>query len=226
MAQQMGGAVDPRADAAAALVADVGQRLVQRSDASKSPYVGNFNFYLLRDPDTINAFALPGGQIFITRGLLNRLENESQLAGVLGHEIGHVIGRHAAEHMAKGQLGQMLTVAVGVGASGNESGGYQQQMIAAMVNQMFQLRFGRKDESESDQFGLKYMTQAGYDPRGMIRVMEVLAQASRGGRSLEIFQTHPDPARRLEDIKAWLAQTYPNGVPSDLSTGRSLPGNR
>jgi predicted Zn-dependent protease len=108
MASQMGGAVDPRSNADAELVADVGQRIVSRSDASKSPYVGNFHFFLLADPQTINAFALPGGQVFITRGLYTRLENEAQLAGVLGHETGHVINRHAAEHMAKSELGGML----------------------------------------------------------------------------------------------------------------------
>ena len=110
MANKMGGDVDPSEDPRAALVEEVGRRLVHTSDARKSPYVENFHFHLLRDPKTINAFALPGGQIFITEGLLNRMDNEAQLAGVLGHEIGHVVNRHAAEQMAKGQLGQILTV--------------------------------------------------------------------------------------------------------------------
>src|SRR5699024_2750743 len=148
---------------AAQLVAEVGKRIVSRSDAGKSPYVGNFHFILLRDPDTINAFALPGGQVFITRGLYERLQNEAQLAGVLGHEIGHVINRHAAEHMAKGQLGGMLATAVGVGASDNQGHGQMAAMAAAMVNQMAQLKFSRSDESEADRYGLMYMAQAGYD---------------------------------------------------------------
>ena len=98
-------------------VADVGRRIVQESDARRSPYVGNYHFYLLNDPDTVNAFALPGGQIFITRGLFDKLDDEAELAGVLGHEIGHVVNRHAAEHMASSRLGQLLTLAVGVGTS-------------------------------------------------------------------------------------------------------------
>src|SRR4051812_15020729 len=112
MAQKMGGALSPETSPAARMVAEVGRRIVERSDAGRSPYVGNFHFFLLDDPGTINAFALPGGQVFITRGLFDKLDNEAQLAGVLGHEIGHVIGRHAAEHMAQGELGQILSVAV------------------------------------------------------------------------------------------------------------------
>ena len=107
MAQQMGGEIsasDPRA----AFVSRTGGHIVQNSDAGrdKSPYAQNFQFHLLNDPQTINAFALPGGQIFITDGLYEKLQNEAQLAGVLGHEVGHVINRHAAEHMVmpKGQL--------------------------------------------------------------------------------------------------------------------------
>src|SRR4051812_44520011 len=113
MAAKMGGALDPERDPQARLVAEVGRRLVQNSDASKSPYVGNYHFLLLDDPKTINAFALPGGQVFITRGLLDKLDDEAELAGVLGHEIGHVVERHAAQQMAKGRLGQLLSLAVG-----------------------------------------------------------------------------------------------------------------
>jgi beta-barrel assembly-enhancing protease len=222
MAAQMGGAVDPASDPQARLVEEVGRALVQKSDASKSPYAGNFNFYLLDDRKTINAFALPGGQIFITRSLLDKLENEAQLAGVLGHEIGHVINRHAAEHMATGKLGQMLTAAVAVGASDRDDGGRSAQMVAAMVNQMTQMRFSREDEKESDQYGLSYMAAAGYDPSAMLDVMRVLEEASQGNRQPEFLATHPQPATRFEEIKALLAQDYPDGIPSTLTKGRSL----
>jgi beta-barrel assembly-enhancing protease len=222
MAAQMGGAVDPASDPQARLVEQVGRELVQKSDASRSPYAGNFNFYLLDDRKTINAFALPGGQIFITRALLDKLENEAQLAGVLGHEIGHVINRHAAEHMATGRLGQMLTVAVGVGASDRDDGGRSAQMVAAMVNQMSQMKFSRSDESESDQYGLRYMADAGYDPSAMLDVMRVLQEASQGNRQPEILATHPQPQTRFDEIKALLAQDYPDGIPDTLTKGRSL----
>jgi predicted Zn-dependent protease len=223
MAQKMGGAISPERSAAARMVAEVGRRLVDQSDARRSPYADNFHFYLLDDPETINAFALPGGQIFITRALYEKLDNEAQLAGVLGHEIGHVINRHAAEHMAQGQLGQMLAVAVGVGASDDRGGGRNAQMAAAMVNQMAQLKFSREDESEADQFGLKYMAQAGYDPTAMLDVMRILKEASKGGRQPEFLATHPLPETRLEAIKEYLATNYPDGVPASLTKGRSLP---
>lgn len=220
MAAQMGGAIDPASSPSAAMVARIGDQLVKRSDASKSPYVGNFNFYLLDDPKTVNAFALPGGQIFITRALYGRLKNEAQLAGVLGHEIGHVINRHAAEHMAKGQLGQMLVTAVGVGASDDRGHGQTAAMVAAMVNGMMQLKYSRSDELESDSFGLKYMAQAGYTPEAMLEVMRILKEASGGGGGSAIFQTHPDPDARIDQINAYLKQ-HPPGA--DLGEGNALP---
>ena len=204
------------------LVSEVGRRIVDRSDASKSPYVGNFHFHLLSDPKTINAFALPGGQVFITRALFDRLGNEAELAGVLGHEVGHVIERHSAEQMATGQLGQLLTVAVGVGASGGDDNGRKAQMATAMANQMLTLRFSRGDETEADDVGLKYMAQAGYDPQQMLEVMKILKEASGGSNQPEFLQTHPLPETRLEDIQNQIKKNYPDGVPSDLTKGRPL----
>ena len=224
MAQQMGGVLDPRQDPDSRIVAEVGHKLVKDTEASKSPYVGNYNFYLLDDPNTINAFALPGGQIFITRGLYARLQDESQLAGVLGHEVGHVIHRHSAEHMAKGQLGQMLVMATGVGASDEQGGGQMAAAAAAMANQMMQLKYGRADETESDTYGLTLMEQAGYDPRGMLAVMTVLKEAGGGRKQPEFLMSHPLPENRLEDIKRIIAQKYPNGVPETLTRGREFGG--
>jgi predicted Zn-dependent protease len=224
MAQQMGGELDPRSDPDARRVAEIGQKLVTGSDASRSPYVDNFNFHLLADPRTVNAFALPGGQVFITKALYDRLENEAQLAGVLGHEIGHVIGRHSAEHMATGQLGQILSAAAGVAASGDRNNrGYMAAAAAQMANQMLQLKYSRGDELEADSFGLKYMTQVGYDPSQMRRVMQILKEASGGGgRGPDILQTHPDPDARIQAIEQYLQKNYPQGVPSNLTAGRPL----
>jgi predicted Zn-dependent protease len=224
MAQQMGGALDPKVDPDARLVAEVGHKLVRQTEASKSPYVGNFNFYLLDDAKTINAFALPGGQIFITRGLYNQLQDESQLAGVLGHEVGHVIHRHSAEHMAKGQLGQMLVAATGVGASDEGGRGAMAAAAAAMANHVAQQKFGRADETESDTYGLTLMEQAGYDPRGMLAVMQVLKQAGGGRGQPEFMLSHPLPENRLAEIKQIIDKRYPNGVPTTLTRGRELGG--
>ena len=224
MAQQMGGEI-PTSDPRAAMVDEVGRHIVQTSDAGgdKSPYRGNFNFHLLKDPQTINAFALPGGQVFITDGLYEKLQNEAQLAGVLGHEIGHVIGRHASEHMAQGQLGGALATAVGVGASDDRGRGYGAAVAAQVANQMLQLKFSRGDESEADNFGLRYMTQAGYDPRAMLGVMQILKQASAGGRTPEIMATHPLPDTRLREVDEKIKQMFAEGVPKQLTEGRPLP---
>jgi beta-barrel assembly-enhancing protease len=223
MASQMGGALDPRNDADARVVAETGHKIVSASDAQRSPYVGNYNFYLLGDPETVNAFALPGGQIFITKALYTRLETEAQLAGVLGHEIGHVVGRHSAEHMAKGQLGQMIAMAVGVGASDERGRGYMAAAAAQMASQMLQLKYGRQDELEADSFGMKYMAQAGYDPSQMRRVMQILKEAAgTRGRGPSIFATHPDPDARVEQIEQYIKTNYPNGVPKELSSGKPL----
>jgi len=221
MVNQMGGLVDP-SDRRGQMVNTVGHNLLDHSDARRGPYTDNFHFSLLRDPQTVNAFSLPGGQVFITVALFDRLENEAQLAGVLGHEIGHVIGRHGAEHMATGQLGQMIVTGVAVGTSDRRNGQFA-QMAALMANQMLQLKYSRNDEFQADQFGLQFMAQTGYDPRQMKRVMEILkASAGSGGRSSSIFATHPDPDARIDRIESYLKDNYPNGVPGDLRAGYQL----
>jgi len=212
--QQFGGiSNDPQARE---LVDRVGGRIVSRSDAAKSPY--RYQFHLLDDNQTVNAFALPGGQIFITEGLLKRLRTEGELAGVLGHEIGHVIGRHSAEQLAKQQLTQGLVGAAGVAGSNSDDpyGGQRTAQMAAAVGQMVNMKYSRNDEIEADKFGVKLMSQAGYDPRGMLGVMEILAGLSKKGRTPEFFSTHPNPENRTGHIKEAIAKLYPKGVPPEL----------
>lgn len=178
------------------LVDRVGQRLVQYSVARETPY--QYDFHLLRDPNTINAFALPGGQVFITYGLLSKLSSEDQLAGVLGHEIGHVIGRHSAERIAKQELTGGIINGVLVGSDGSQGAAQTAAMIGNMVN----MKYGREDELESDDLGVKIMMDAGYNPEELIGVMEILKAASGGQRVPEFQSTHPDPENRIEKIKA------------------------
>jgi predicted Zn-dependent protease len=201
-----------------AYVERVGQDVVARSGAQASPY--QFAFHALADPQTVNAFALPGGQVFITAALLGRLEDEGQLAGVLGHEIGHVVGRHSAEHLAKGQFLQVLVGATGVAAGSDQGDGRQAAAIAAMVAQMIQLRYGREDELESDRLGVRFLSESGRDPRALIDVMRILAEASGGGdRRPDFMSTHPDPGRRTETIEAEIRKLHPGGVPPGLAAG-------
>jgi predicted Zn-dependent protease len=184
-------------------VKQVGQKLVQSSDASRSPY--QYNFHVLADPKTINAFAIPGGQIFITMGLLNKLKTEDQLAGVLGHEIGHVVGRHSAEQMASQQLLQGLAGAASVALS-DPSSPTGSAYISQYVANLMSLKYGRDDELESDDFGVKYMLQSGYDPRALLDVMKVLEEASGGQRQAEFMSTHPSPGNRNQRIQEAIAR--------------------
>jgi beta-barrel assembly-enhancing protease len=211
MAAQMGGEVNP-SDPDAQRVAAVGARVVQRSNAARSPYADSFDFHLLSDPETVNAFALPGGQIFVTVGLLRRLQTEGQLAGVLGHEAGHVVHRHAAEQMAKGQLGQLLGAAAGVAADDGSGSGRNAQVVAMMVNQVVQLRYGRKDESEADRYGVDAMAEAGFDPRAMLEVLQILKEASQGPRPPEFLSSHPLPETRIQELAEYLKQKGISGA--------------
>lgn len=218
MAQKMGGEISST-DPHYIEVEKIGNYLVTHTIAEKSPW--KFKFHLLADTKTINAFALPGGQIFITMGLLNKLQNEAQLAGVLGHEMGHVIERHSAEQMAKSQLGQALIVAVGIGANDPNHPGYaiDATMIASVVNHMMELRYSRKDESQADMWGLKLMSQAGYNPRAMVQVMEILKASGDHGHSVEMFQTHPNPDLRIKNINQYLEEHPPR---EGLQEGKNL----
>ena len=201
-------------------VDEVGNRVVQSSIAKNSPYP--FEFHLLRDPQTVNAFALPGGQVFITAALLGRLNSEAQLAGVLGHEVGHVIGRHGAEHLAKQQLGSVLINAVGIAASDRPESGRQAAILAQAVNQMVNLKYGRDDELESDLLGFQFMTEAGYNPVGIVELMKILNSARGGaGGQPEFMSTHPNPANRIQQLLAIINQEYPNGIPPRLEEGKN-----
>ena len=188
-------------------VESVGQSVVQKSDAAKSPY--QYKFHVLADPKTLNAFALPGGQIFITWGLLSKLSNEAQLAGVLGHEVFHVVGRHSAEQMVKQGLTQSLAGAAVMATSDNIGSAANNAMIAQFVTQMIGLKYGRQDELEADQHGVEYMRAADYDPQGMVQMMEVL-ERSGGSRPPEFFSSHPSPEHRLAILQK-LASAQPAG---------------
>jgi predicted Zn-dependent protease len=198
-------------------VEQLGERIVAQSAARGSQY--QYDFHLLNDPETVNAFALPGGQIFITAALLGRLGDEAQLAGVLGHEIGHVVGRHSAQQLAKAQLTQILVGAAGVAASSEDSSGQQAAAVAAVVGQVVNMRFGRKDELESDRFGVRFMGESGYDPRALIEVMKILGEASSGSERPEFLSTHPDPGNREGEIAGEIERLYPNGLPAGLGRG-------
>jgi predicted Zn-dependent protease len=168
-------------------------------------------------PQRVNAFALPGGQVFVTAGLAARLKTEGQLAGVLAHEIGHVVGRHGAEHVAKQQLTQGLTGAAVLATYDPQNPTSQgRATMIMMAGQLVNMRYGREDELESDRLGVKFMSEAGYDPRSMIGVMEVLAGERGGGGAPEFFSTHPNPENRIGKLQEAIQEQFPQGVPTGL----------
>ncbi|MGV3658607.1 MAG: M48 family metallopeptidase [Prosthecobacter sp.] len=190
-----------------ALVEKVGSKLLSSTAARQTPY--QFKFHLLADNNTVNAFALPGGQIFITEALFRRLKSEDQLAGVLGHEMGHVVGRHSNEQMASTRLWSGIAQGVGIMTSDghNNTGAY----IAQMVAQYKVMKFSREDELESDALGVRFMVQAGYNPEALIGVMEILAAASGGRGGSDFMSSHPNPENRIEKIRELIAKEKARG---------------
>jgi len=185
-----------------AYVTRLGQRLARVAPGAKYPYS-----FQVADAAEINAFSLPGGPVWINRGVLRAAGNESQVAGVLAHEIAHIAQRHAADQLTKtlltrwslGVLGAML---------GNAGGAGTAQAAGAMVANGVFLKFSRDDEREADRVGLQIMTKAGWDPRGMIELFEVLRrEAKRDPGAVEVFfSTHPSPEDRIAQLRAATAR--------------------
>ena len=211
MAQQHGGLSPDRRGRE--MVKDVGEELlsglnrVLRSKNRTNPY--QFDFHLLADEQTVNAFALPGGQVFITEALFDRL-NRAQVAGVIGHEIGHVLERHGAERIAMQQRDQGLSRAVGVA-----TGDMRMAQMAQMAINTAAMAHGRDQELECDLWAVELMDIAKYDPSAMIEVMRILKEASGGGGGPEFLSTHPAPESRIQALQEVIAERYPDGIPAD-----------
>lgn len=192
-------------DQVQAYVGGLGRKLAAASERPSLPW----SFKVVDDP-TVNAFALPGGYIYVTRGLMTHLRTEAELVSVLGHEIGHVTGRHSASQMSKQQLAMGgLIVGMVVEPELQRFGGLAQQGLAVLF-----LKFGRDDENEADALGLRYMTREEYDPREMVKVFGVLDRVGRaegGGRMPEWLSTHPNPGNRQTHIRELIAQTGATG---------------
>lgn len=196
---RMHGGLDPDLQAQA-LVDRIGQNLVINTVAGRADYP--YEFHLLADERKVNAFALPGGQVFITDALFQRLENEAQVAGVLGHEIGHVIARHSAQHIAQQELTSGLTGAVVLATyDPNNPSSMATAQVAALIGNLVTMKYGRGDELESDFLGVCLMHQAGYDETQMLEVMRILDEATQGARPPEFFSTHPNPENRMGEIR-------------------------
>lgn len=167
-----------------------------------------YKFRILDSP-VVNAFAVPGGFVYFTRGIMAHFSNEAEFAGVLGHEIGHITARHSASQMSKQQLyGGLFAVGMIVSEEFRQFGQAAQQGLGALF-----LKFGRDDESQSDELGVDYSTQIGYNAHEMANFFAVLnnLQSQAGVNIPEWQSTHPDPANRYENVHA-LADKYQKGV--------------
>ena len=184
-----------------------GARLAATSERPNLPWT----FRVVDDP-AINAFAIPGGFIYVTRGLLAHLTSEAQLASVVGHEIGHVTARHTAAAMSQQQL-------IGLGLAVGSMANSQVAKYAGTANQalgILYLKFSRDNESQADQLGLRYLRRASYDPREMPGVFVMLDRQSKAsgnaGRLPTWLETHPSPANRVAAINGQIA-----ALPQDFS---------
>jgi len=175
--------------AVSAYVDSVGRRVAAASEEPALPW----RFTVLDDP-VVNAFAMPGGYIYVTRGLLAHMQSEAQLAGVLGHEIGHVTARHSAKQITQQQLaGLGMGLAAAVSPTFRRYGSTAEQALGLLM-----LKYSRDDETQADELGVRYATLSGYDPReipGTYRTLQRIAE--RAGQSLPGYMsTHPDPGQR------------------------------
>jgi predicted Zn-dependent protease len=192
-------------EALAAYVRNIGQTMVP---VSHRPTL-RFEFRLLDDP-IVNAFALPGGYVYITRGILAYLDSEAALAGVIGHEIGHITARHGVKRYTKQTI---LGVGLGVGSILSE-GFAQYAGLASNAGQLLLLKYGRDDERQSDRLGVEYATKIGYSTHDMAEFFRTLKRMSPpDGRLPSWMSTHPDPGERTETVHAltgeWQAKVAP-----------------
>lgn len=205
--QQQGGkyVVDPELTL---YVNSVGQKLARVSDRPELPY----EFVVLNN-GVPNAWALPGGKIAINRGLLTLLEDESQLAAVLGHEIVHAAARHSARQMTRATLLNVGLMAAGVAAQSSEYGEWIMTGAGVGAN-AWQAHYGRDQELEADKYGVQYMVKAGYDPQGAVELQETFVRLSEGqqqGFMENLFASHPPSAARVERNRE-LAAANPGGT--------------
>jgi len=198
------------------LVDRVGKRIASQSQRPNLPWT-----FTVLDTPMVNAMALPGGYIYVTRGMLERINSEDELAGVLGHEIAHVTARHAAQQISRAQLAQFGLV-LGSVLAGPRAAQQYGQFAELGLNLLFQ-RYSRGQESQADLLGTGYMAQARFNPIGAERMLMTLQRLDKnpGGGIDRYFQSHPDPAKRVRDVHAKVAE-----ITGMTSSGAFEPPNR
>ncbi len=189
-----------------AYVAGVGARLAKVSHRTQMPY--NFNVV---NATYVNAYAFPGGSIAITRGILAELDNEAELAGLIGHELGHVNARHTAARMSKGKLiGGLLGGVSMIAGAANQTLGNLTGAVGGLGASLLLATYSREDERQADELGMEYMVGAGYSPQGMVGLMDVLRSMGKSQPSAieAMFSSHPMSAERYETAVQRSRQQY------------------
>ena len=172
---------------------ELGNKLVRQTSMANLP----FNFYVVQDP-SINAFAIPGGHVYVHSGLIDAASNASELAGVLAHEINHVVARHSTE-----QISRQYGLSVLAGAVLGQNPAAYQQILAQVLAGGALARFSREAENEADELGLQAMVGAGYNPTGMVTMFQKLLTERRNRPSAveQFFSTHPLTEDRITNIQ-------------------------
>jgi predicted Zn-dependent protease len=180
-------------------VADIGQRLAKGSERPALPWT-----FTVVDQPVVNAFAVPGGFIYITRGILAYLDNEAQLAGVVGHEIGHVTARHSAQQYTRALGGQLGLIGLSIFVPAARPFGD----VGAQALGLLFLKYGRDDELQADSLGARYEAANAWDPRAVPGFLSVLARLSEGSEKgiPNWLSTHPDPASRVTEVQPLVQQ--------------------
>ena len=179
-------------------VAGIGMGMAKSSERPNLPW----EFHVVNDA-SVNAFALPGGFIYVTRGLMGSITNEAELATVVGHEIGHVTNRHSVQQISKAQVAQL---GLGIGSILNSQVAQAAGVLSQGLGILF-LKYSRDAENEADLAGFRYAAKANYDVRQMLNVfqtLEAVSQISGGGKLPEWLATHPDPENRIKNTQARL----------------------
>jgi beta-barrel assembly-enhancing protease len=182
-------------------VQQMGARLVATPAATNYP----FRFTVIQE-ESINAFALPGGPVFIHSGLIRAASTEGELAGVIAHEIAHVVLRHGTSQASKANLVQLPAMLAGA-ALGNSAGALGQLGLSVALESVL-LRYSRNAETEADALGARMMYEAGYDPLEMARFFQKLEE-SGGARAPEFLSSHPNPGSRVSKVSAEV-RTFPS----------------
>ena len=181
--------------------------------------------FTLLDSEVLNAFALPGGKVFVSRGLAEKMDSEAELAFVMGHEVGHVTARHVNERISRQMIvaGAATAISIGAQVSDQDVIKYGLPAVVGVGAGAYLLKFGRDQESEADALGMRYMARAGYNPYGAYEAMGILAEAAGDTqRQPEFLSTHPYPETRLKQIQTRLQKEYPDSL-RDRDT-KTYPG--